>query len=78
MGEHDKRGRATRRHTHADARRNTCMIATARGRKKKDGFISFIDARSGLKCLPLSKVDRQGQLVHDCHAEVLARRGFLW
>ncbi|KAI8069667.1 hypothetical protein BC940DRAFT_297241 [Gongronella butleri] len=33
---------------------------------------------SGLKCLPLSKVDRQGQLVHDCHAEVLARRGFLW
>ncbi|ORX60698.1 adenosine deaminase/editase [Hesseltinella vesiculosa] len=40
--------------------------------------VKVISIGSGLKCSPLDKVDSQGQLLHDCHAEVLARRGFLW
>ncbi|KAI9313166.1 adenosine deaminase/editase [Dichotomocladium elegans] len=35
-----------------------------------------ISLGTGLKCLPFNKLDK-GQLVHDCHAEVIARRGFI-
>ena len=33
--------------------------------------------RTGVKCLPHNKLPTHGDVLHDCHAEVLARRGFL-
>ncbi|KAH9823305.1 hypothetical protein DFH28DRAFT_1172680 [Melampsora americana] len=34
---------------------------------------------TGMRCLPQEKLPKQGDLLHDSHAEVLARRGFrLW
>ncbi|WVQ94907.1 hypothetical protein IAU59_001993 [Kwoniella sp. CBS 9459] len=32
---------------------------------------------TGVKCLPYSKLPEQGDTVHDCHAEIIARRGFV-
>lgn len=33
--------------------------------------------RTGVRCLPRSKLSPHGDLLHDSHAEVLARRGFV-
>ncbi|WWC91907.1 uncharacterized protein L201_006857 [Kwoniella dendrophila CBS 6074] len=32
---------------------------------------------TGVKCLPYSKLSEYGDTLHDCHAEILARRGFI-
>ncbi|KAI8887402.1 hypothetical protein K501DRAFT_330629 [Backusella circina FSU 941] len=45
--------------------------------QKKWLMIVFNICRTGLKCLPCSKLCKSGQVVHDCHAEVIARRGFI-
>ncbi|KAI8138465.1 adenosine deaminase/editase [Fennellomyces sp. T-0311] len=42
-----------------------------------DYAIQVVSLGTGLKCLPYSKLCKQGQLVHDSHAETIARRGFL-
>ncbi|CAO3642753.1 unnamed protein product [Cunninghamella echinulata] len=44
---------------------------------EKKNNIKIISMGTGLKCLPLSKIDQQGQLIHDSHAEVIAKRGFI-
>ncbi|KAF0552379.1 adenosine deaminase/editase [Gigaspora margarita] len=40
-------------------------------------YLDYISLGSGLKCLPQSKLSKTGDLIHDSHAEILARRGFL-
>ncbi|CAG8542242.1 adenosine deaminase/editase [Gigaspora rosea] len=40
-------------------------------------YLDCISLGSGLKCLPQSKLSKTGDLIHDSHAEILARRGFL-
>ncbi|KAI0761707.1 adenosine deaminase/editase [Irpex lacteus] len=40
-----------------------------------NGVTKVISLGSGSKCLPASKLGHGGDLVHDSHAEVLARRG---
>ncbi|KAI7856344.1 adenosine deaminase/editase [Circinella umbellata] len=45
--------------------------------KSKDDYsVQVVSLGTGLKCLPYSKLCKQGQLVHDSHAEVIAKRGF--
>ncbi|CAO3598428.1 unnamed protein product [Absidia cylindrospora] len=44
---------------------------------EEDYSIQVISLGTGLKCLPFSQLSQDGQLVHDSHAEVLARRGFI-
>ncbi|WVW86372.1 hypothetical protein I302_108417 [Kwoniella bestiolae CBS 10118] len=36
-----------------------------------------ISLGTGVKCLPYSKLSEYGDTLHDCHAEIIARRGFL-
>lgn len=38
------------------------------------GEIKVISLATGTKCLPTSRLSDRGELVHDSHAEVLARR----
>lgn len=38
------------------------------------GEIKVISLATGTKCLPTSRLSNRGELVHDSHAEVLARR----
>ncbi|CAO3613235.1 unnamed protein product [Cunninghamella blakesleeana] len=45
--------------------------------ERNDHNIKIISMGTGLKCLPLSKLDQQGELIHDSHAEVIAKRGFI-
>ncbi|KAF8653600.1 hypothetical protein AX16_003844 [Volvariella volvacea WC 439] len=40
----------------------------------EDNF-KIISLATGTKCLPMSKLPLRGEMVHDSHAEVLARRG---
>jgi tRNA-specific adenosine deaminase 1 len=44
------------------------------------GFMTMIElGRTGVKCLPYSKLPLHGDVLHDSHAEIIARRGFmLW
>ncbi|KDR83509.1 hypothetical protein GALMADRAFT_132951 [Galerina marginata CBS 339.88] len=39
--------------------------------------IKIISLATGTKCLPATKLSPRGETVHDCHAEVLARRSAL-
>ncbi|KAG0759566.1 hypothetical protein G6F57_009102 [Rhizopus arrhizus] len=39
--------------------------------------IKVISLGTGLKCLPFSKLSKAGDNLHDSHAEVIARRGFI-
>ncbi|KAF9482006.1 adenosine deaminase/editase, partial [Pholiota conissans] len=39
--------------------------------------MKIISLATGTKCLPASRLSPRGEAVHDCHAEVLARRGAL-
>ncbi|KAI7896548.1 adenosine deaminase/editase [Mucor mucedo] len=41
------------------------------------GEIQVISIGTGLKCLPFSKLCKTGDVLNDCHAEVIARRGFI-
>ncbi|CDH52104.1 adenosine deaminase editase [Lichtheimia corymbifera JMRC:FSU:9682] len=44
----------------------------------KDNYdVRVVSLGTGLKCLPYSKLCNKGELVHDSHAEVIARRGFM-
>jgi len=43
----------------------------------RDGNCQVISIASGTKCVSGEKASLQGQSVNDCHAEVLARRGFV-
>ncbi|KAI9246672.1 adenosine deaminase/editase [Phascolomyces articulosus] len=45
-------------------------------KSKEDYSVQVVSLGTGLKCLPYSKLCKQGQLVHDSHAEVIAKRGF--
>ncbi|KAF6762903.1 hypothetical protein DFP72DRAFT_987320 [Ephemerocybe angulata] len=42
---------------------------------EESGKSKIISIATGTKCIPLSKLSDRGELVHDSHAEVLARRG---
>lgn len=42
-----------------------------------DYEIQVISLGTGLKCLPFSKLAKTGEQLNDCHAEVIARRGFI-
>ena len=39
--------------------------------------VKLISLGTGTKCLPISKLSTRGEVVHDSHAEVLARRSAL-
>jgi tRNA-specific adenosine deaminase 1 len=39
------------------------------------GSVKVISLGSGSKCLPTQRLQHGGELVHDSHAEILARRG---
>lgn len=39
------------------------------------GCVKVISLGTGSKCLPETRLCKNGDVVHDCHAEVLARRG---
>lgn len=43
----------------------------------RDGDCQVVSIASGTKCVSGEKASLQGQTVNDCHAEVLARRGFV-
>ncbi|KAF9112584.1 tRNA-specific adenosine deaminase 1 [Mortierella sp. AM989] len=43
---------------------------------KESWEVECISLATGSKCLPLGKLSPRGDLLNDCHAEVLARRGF--
>ncbi|RHZ47265.1 hypothetical protein Glove_586g32 [Diversispora epigaea] len=40
-------------------------------------YLECVSLGSGLKCLPQNKLSRIGDIIHDSHAEVLTRRGFI-
>lgn len=40
-------------------------------------LIFFNICRTGLKCLPFSKICKTGDVLNDSHAEIIARRGFI-
>jgi tRNA-specific adenosine deaminase 1 len=42
----------------------------------EERYIVPISLGSGVKVLPAAKLPPLGDVVHDCHAEVIARRGF--
>ncbi len=43
------------------------------------GEIKVISVATGTKCIPASRLSKSGEIVHDSHAEVLARRcAFRW
>ncbi|KAJ1650105.1 tRNA-specific adenosine deaminase 1, partial [Dispira simplex] len=42
-----------------------------------DGQFHCVALGTGLKCLPESRLTSDGNVLHDAHAEVVARRGFL-
>ncbi|KAL1410838.1 hypothetical protein Q8F55_001781 [Vanrija albida] len=44
---------------------------------KDDGDPHLVSLGTGVKVLPAARLPPLGDTVHDCHAEVLARRGFL-
>ncbi|KAG8964184.1 hypothetical protein FRC03_002128 [Tulasnella sp. 419] len=39
--------------------------------------LKCVSLATGSKCLPVSKMSPKGNILHDCHAEVLARRGYV-
>lgn len=43
----------------------------------KDKRVIPISIGTGVKCLPAQRLPPLGDTLHDCHAEVLARRGFV-
>ena len=42
-----------------------------------DPFVKVISLGTGVKCLPANRLPPCGDTLHDSHAEVLARRGFV-
>ncbi|KAF8914132.1 hypothetical protein CPB84DRAFT_1721009 [Gymnopilus junonius] len=42
-----------------------------------DSKIKIIGLATGTKCLPATRLSSRGEVLHDCHAEVLARRATL-
>ncbi|CDH52102.1 adenosine deaminase editase [Lichtheimia corymbifera JMRC:FSU:9682] len=53
-----------------------CILAVYA--ESKDNYdVRVVSLGTGLKCLPYSKLCNKGELVHDSHAEVIARRGFM-
>lgn len=40
-------------------------------------FFFFNLCRTGLKCLPFSKLCKTGDAINDSHAEIIAHRGFI-
>lgn len=43
----------------------------------RDGEVTPISLGTGVKCLPAARLPPLGDTLHDSHAEVLARRGFM-
>lgn len=39
--------------------------------------LKVVSLATGVKCLPESRFSSNGDTIHDCHAEILARRGFI-
>ncbi|TFY58691.1 hypothetical protein EVG20_g8053 [Dentipellis fragilis] len=49
------------------------LISRTSGKPK----VKVISLGTGSKCLPAARLPPRGDALHDCHAEVLARRGFV-
>ncbi|GAA99318.1 uncharacterized protein L969DRAFT_102688 [Mixia osmundae IAM 14324] len=43
---------------------------------RKDEQLLCISLGTGVRCLPHEQLPKHGDILHDCHAEVLAKRGF--
>ncbi len=43
-----------------------------------DGQLIVLSVATGSKCAGLDRVNFDGTSLHDCHAEVLARRALQW
>jgi len=45
----------------------------------QNSTLTVVSLGTGVKCLPANRLPKHGDVLHDCHAEVIARRGFmLW
>ena len=53
------------------------MCSVTFDRKAPIPLLKVISLASGTKCVNGVQISLQGQTVNDCHAEVLARRGFV-
>ncbi|WVF67312.1 hypothetical protein IAT40_002063 [Kwoniella sp. CBS 6097] len=62
-----------------------CLVQTPTNSNTGCGDSSSLGAQriipvslgTGVKCLPYSKLSVHGDTLHDCHAEIIARRGFV-
>ncbi|GJJ72346.1 tRNA-specific adenosine deaminase 1 [Entomortierella parvispora] len=52
------------------------VLATPLDENEESWDVECISLATGSKCLPQGKQSPKGDLLNDCHAEVLARRGF--
>ncbi|CAH0385929.1 unnamed protein product [Bemisia tabaci] len=60
---------------HTDGSQWTSCAAIVK--RNSDGTLKVVSLATGSRCIGKSRLNATGTLVHDSHAEVLARRGFL-
>ncbi|KAI9497150.1 hypothetical protein BDB00DRAFT_17660 [Zychaea mexicana] len=71
-----KSGKPTRHENEKAEWTVLACILEVYARSAEEYSIQVVSLGTGLKCLPYSKLCKQGQMVHDSHAEVIAKRGF--
>ncbi|KAI8336164.1 adenosine deaminase/editase [Chlamydoabsidia padenii] len=79
LNRYEKLGKNGKPQLHATKAEWTILatILAVHCKSEDDYNIQVISMGTGQKCLPFSQLTKDGQLIHDSHAEVLARRGFI-